>query len=106
MESKRHAGNPRGGLERTRATEFPAFGARGVGARAPEAGPGRPKDLKDRLAPARLPAASPIARAADVPRAERWLLATLVKEDEGFMSRHVERRVSLAISPASRRERG
>lgn len=35
---------------------------------------------------------------ADVPRAERWLLATLVKDEEGFMSRHFERRISLAIS--------
>jgi phosphatidylglycerophosphate synthase len=35
---------------------------------------------------------------ADVPRAEEWLLASLVKEEEGFMSRHVERRISLAIS--------
>lgn len=42
--------------------------------------------------------AFPIDGAADVPRAERWLLATLVKDDEGFMSRHFERRISLAIS--------
>jgi phosphatidylglycerophosphate synthase len=35
---------------------------------------------------------------SDVPAAENWLLSSLVKETEGFMSRHVERRVSLAIS--------
>jgi len=34
----------------------------------------------------------------DVAPAERWLLSSLVKDDEGFMSRHFERRVSLAIS--------
>jgi len=33
-----------------------------------------------------------------VPRAEDWLLGGLVKEAEGFMSRHVERRISLAIT--------
>ena len=36
--------------------------------------------------------------AADVPAAERWLLASLIKDEEGFMSRHFERRVSLSIS--------
>jgi phosphatidylglycerophosphate synthase len=30
--------------------------------------------------------------------AENWLLRGLIKETEGFMSRHVERRISLAIS--------
>jgi phosphatidylglycerophosphate synthase len=40
----------------------------------------------------------PLRTAEDVPRAERWLLASLVKDEEGFMSRHVERRISLAIS--------
>jgi phosphatidylglycerophosphate synthase len=39
-----------------------------------------------------------IREAGDLPRAERWLLAGLVKDEEGFMSRHVERRISLAIS--------
>jgi len=39
-----------------------------------------------------------IRSTADLPRAERWLLSSLVKDDEGFMSRHVERRISLAIS--------
>jgi phosphatidylglycerophosphate synthase len=34
----------------------------------------------------------------DVAAAERWLLASLVKDSEGFMSRHVERRISLAIT--------
>src|SRR5207244_4480198 len=35
---------------------------------------------------------------ADLEGAERWLLSTLVKETEGFMSRHVERKISLAIT--------
>ncbi len=34
----------------------------------------------------------------DVRNAERWLLGSLIKDTEGFMSRHVERRISLAIS--------
>ncbi len=34
----------------------------------------------------------------DVPVAERWLLRGLIKQDEGFMSRHFERRVSLALT--------
>jgi phosphatidylglycerophosphate synthase len=39
-----------------------------------------------------------IASAADLPRAEDWLLRSLVKDTEGFMSRHVERPISLAVS--------
>ncbi len=39
-----------------------------------------------------------IAATCDLPRAEDWLLAGLIKESEGFMSRHVERRISLSIS--------
>jgi len=35
---------------------------------------------------------------ADLSRAERHLLRSLVKDTEGFMSRHFERRVSLAVS--------
>ncbi|MFQ5846308.1 MAG: CDP-alcohol phosphatidyltransferase family protein [Candidatus Methylomirabilales bacterium] len=34
----------------------------------------------------------------DVPNAEAWLLRGLIKENEGFMSRHVERRISLGIT--------
>jgi len=34
----------------------------------------------------------------DLPRAERWLLDGLVKDTEGFMSRHFERKVSLSVS--------
>ncbi|TRZ99684.1 MAG: hypothetical protein D4R81_09090 [Nitrospiraceae bacterium] len=34
----------------------------------------------------------------DCRQAENWLLRGLIKETEGFMSRHVERRISLAIS--------
>jgi phosphatidylglycerophosphate synthase len=36
--------------------------------------------------------------AADVRGAESWLLQSLIKRNEGFMSRHVERRVSLAVT--------
>lgn len=39
-----------------------------------------------------------IVSAADLPLAEDWLLRGLIKDAEGFMSRHVERRISLAIS--------
>ena len=39
-----------------------------------------------------------VRTAADIPSAERWLLSGLIKDSEGFMSRHVERRISLAIS--------
>ena len=35
---------------------------------------------------------------SDRKRAERWLLDGLVKDTEGFMSRHFERKVSLAVS--------
>jgi phosphatidylglycerophosphate synthase len=36
--------------------------------------------------------------AAGAPAAEDWLLRSLIKDTEGFMSRHVERRISLAIT--------
>jgi phosphatidylglycerophosphate synthase len=36
--------------------------------------------------------------AADVRAAESWLLRGLIKDSEGFMSRHVERRISLAVT--------
>jgi phosphatidylglycerophosphate synthase len=39
-----------------------------------------------------------VERPADVAAAEKWLLRSLVKDSEGFMSRHFERRVSLAIT--------
>jgi 1L-myo-inositol 1-phosphate cytidylyltransferase / CDP-L-myo-inositol myo-inositolphosphotransferase len=39
-----------------------------------------------------------ITGAQDLGRAEDWLLQSLIKETEGFMSRHVERRISLALS--------
>jgi len=53
------------------------------------------------------PAAAPLAPsgerfeitgAQDLDRAEDWLLQSLIKDTEGFMSRHVERRISLALS--------
>jgi len=39
-----------------------------------------------------------IATPADVPHAEDWLLHGLVKETESFMTRHIERRISLALT--------
>ncbi|HEX9747761.1 MAG TPA: CDP-alcohol phosphatidyltransferase family protein, partial [Methylomirabilota bacterium] len=36
--------------------------------------------------------------AAGAPAAEDWLMRSLIKETEGFMSRHLERRISLAIT--------
>ena len=39
-----------------------------------------------------------LAGPADVPAAEAWLLRSLIKPSEGFMSRHVERRISLAVT--------
>ncbi|MCI0547948.1 MAG: CDP-alcohol phosphatidyltransferase family protein [Candidatus Rokubacteria bacterium] len=40
----------------------------------------------------------PLRAAGDVARAEAWLLQSLIKDDEGFMSRHFERRLSLAVT--------
>ena len=39
-----------------------------------------------------------LATPGDVRGAERWLLRSLIKPNEGFMSRHFERRVSLALT--------
>jgi phosphatidylglycerophosphate synthase len=39
-----------------------------------------------------------LAGAGDVRAAETWLLRGLIKPSEGFMSRHVERRISLAVT--------
>lgn len=48
----------------------------------------------------RLPAAGrlPLTDRRELPEAECWLLRTLIKDSEGFMSRHVERPLSLAIT--------
>jgi len=40
----------------------------------------------------------PLTALRDVTRAETWLLEHLVKDSEGFMSRHFERRISLALT--------
>jgi phosphatidylglycerophosphate synthase len=56
--------------------------------------PAPPRSLPDLADAGRIAVGS----GADVARAEAWLLRGLVKEHEGFMSRHFERRVSLAIS--------
>jgi phosphatidylglycerophosphate synthase len=39
-----------------------------------------------------------LATPADVRRAEAWLRRRLIKQNEGFMSRHFERRISLSIT--------
>lgn len=39
-----------------------------------------------------------LALPVDARRAETWLLRSLIKETEGFMSRHLERRLSLALT--------
>lgn len=53
--------------------------------------------------PARAPLSSPaqafvVRRRLDFPRAERWLLRSLVKETDGFFTRHFERPISLSIT--------
>jgi phosphatidylglycerophosphate synthase len=40
----------------------------------------------------------PLVHAADRSRAERLLLSGLIKDTEGFMSRHFDRKISLAVS--------
>src|SRR5262249_51445312 len=40
----------------------------------------------------------PILAPDDAARAEHWLLLSLIKQREGFMSRHFERRLSLAVT--------
>ena len=40
----------------------------------------------------------PLASLRDIPAAETWLLRSLIKQHEGFMSRHLERRISLALT--------
>jgi phosphatidylglycerophosphate synthase len=58
--------------------------------------------LRARFTAAALPADPEGLRAltsgAGVRGAESWLLQSLIKRNEGFMSRHVERRVSLAVT--------
>ncbi|PYN30792.1 MAG: hypothetical protein DME01_25880 [Candidatus Rokuibacteriota bacterium] len=40
----------------------------------------------------------PVTEPADAEPAEAWLLRSLIKQREGFMSRHFERKISLAIT--------
>jgi phosphatidylglycerophosphate synthase len=40
----------------------------------------------------------PLATAADTGQAETWLLRSLIKQREGVMSRHFERKISLALT--------
>ncbi len=39
-----------------------------------------------------------LSKKSDLPKAEVYLLRSLIKAEEGFMSRHVERRISLALT--------
>lgn len=56
-----------------------------------------PKDLKDLMA-GKTSVGMPVDAAADLPRAETFLLQGLLKDSEGFMSRHFDRKISLAVS--------
>jgi len=62
-------------------------------------GPNTSFDARDEGAPIVLETLPMVLRdPSDVPSAERRLLKGLIKATDGFMSRHVERRISLAIS--------
>ena len=39
-----------------------------------------------------------LSKKSEIPAAEKHLLRSLIKDEEGFMSRHVERKISLAIT--------
>lgn len=84
------------------------FALAGTGAEfAPTAPPGatllpwnvavHPKDLKA-LAAGTAAVGVAVASADDLARAETFLLRGLVKDTEGFMSRHFDRKISLAVS--------
>lgn len=57
----------------------------------------RTKDMRD-LGRGDAADGVPVASPADLPRAEDFLLKGLIKDTEGFMSRHFDRKISLAIS--------
>ena len=84
------------------------FALAGTGAEfAPTAPPGamllpwnvavHPKDLEALLAGA-VVVGVPVSSPADLLRAQSFLLKGLVKDTEGFMSRHFDRKISLAVS--------
>jgi 1L-myo-inositol 1-phosphate cytidylyltransferase / CDP-L-myo-inositol myo-inositolphosphotransferase len=54
--------------------------------------------LKTVEAPADAKGRFTVNTAADLRAAESWLLRGLIKDSEGFMSRHLERRISLAVT--------
>src|SRR5262249_38291809 len=45
-----------------------------------------------------LPVFLTLSKKSEIPSAERHLLRSLIKAEEGFMSRHVERRISLFLT--------
>jgi 1L-myo-inositol 1-phosphate cytidylyltransferase / CDP-L-myo-inositol myo-inositolphosphotransferase len=67
-----------------------------------------PEDRLDRILRSRpfVPLSNPsgdesrfsVSSPAGLPKLEKWLLAGLVKQEDGFLARHVNRRISLAIS--------
>jgi phosphatidylglycerophosphate synthase len=57
----------------------------------------RARDLRA-LADGAAAAGVPVASPSDLPRAETYLLKGLIKDSEGFMSRHFDRAISLAVS--------
>src|SRR4029450_7311972 len=59
---------------------------------------GRGRMCRGEELPADTDGLRPLSSAADVRGAESWLLQSLIKRNEGFMSRRVERRVSLAVT--------
>ncbi|HEY1435436.1 MAG TPA: hypothetical protein VGG65_08680, partial [Thermoanaerobaculia bacterium] len=55
------------------------------------------KDLRD-MGAGKAPVGVAVTSRDDLPRAEKFLLKGLVKDTEGFMSRHFDRKISLAVS--------
>ncbi|MFY9551784.1 MAG: CDP-alcohol phosphatidyltransferase family protein, partial [Thermoanaerobaculia bacterium] len=85
----------RAALSGTRA-EFPASAPEGA-IRLPWNTVAAVKDLEELRSGGACPGIA-VRTEADLPRAERFLLRGLVKDTEGFMSKHFERKISLALS--------
>lgn len=76
----------------------PVLEAAARAARAPELVAALSGRLKTVEAPANDKGRFAVSTAADLRASESWLLRGLIKDSEGFMSRHVERRISLAVT--------